>query len=103
MFWMVKDVARRVVLAMAAAVFMSIPAGAQTVVDATTAEFEPSADHNTTSNGTALVTSYLLQFFPGGSSSASHSIDMGKPAPGTNGLIRFVFTSRLATPLVAGT
>ena len=103
MFWMVKVGVRRVVLAMAAMVFMSIPAGAQTVVDATTAEFQPSADHNTTSNGTALVTSYLLQFFPGGSSSASHSIDMGKPAPGTDGLIRFAFTSRLATPLVAGT
>ena len=103
MFRMVKVSARRVVLAMAATVFASIPASAQTVVDATTAEFQPSADHGTISNGTALVTSYLLQFFPGGSSSASHSIDMGKPAPGTDGLIRFVFTSHLATPLVAGT
>src|SRR3990170_5788168 len=100
---MVKICARRVLLAMLAISVWSIPAGAQTVVDATTAEFQPSADHDATVEGTPLVTSYLLQFFPGGSSSASHSIDMGKPAPGTDGLIRFQFTSRLTAPLVPGT
>jgi hypothetical protein len=101
---MVKICAFRLALAMAAMMFGAISAGAQTVVDATTAEFEPSADHNgSTADGTALVTSYLLQFFPGGSSSASHSIDMGKPAPSTGGVIRFEFASRLTTPLVAGT
>ena len=37
------------------------PAAAQTVVDATTAEFQPSADHSATSNdGIPLVSSYLL-------------------------------------------
>ena len=28
---------------------------------------------------------------------------MGKPAPGADGVIRFVFTSRLTVPLVGGT
>ena len=80
-----------------------VPATAQTVDDATTAEFQPSADHSVTLDGVPLVTSYLLQFFPAGSSSPSHSIDIGKPAPDPDGLIRFRFTSQLPTPLVPGT
>lgn len=81
-----------------------VPATAQTVVDATTAEFQPSPDHSVTSDGIPRVTSYLLQFFPAGSSSPSHSIDIGKPAPDADGLIRFRFTPQLEqTPLVPGT
>src|SRR5688500_8866263 len=95
--------ARRAMFAALVVIIGSVAASAQTVVDATTAEFQPSADHNTTVNGTPLVSSYLLQFFPVGSSSASHSIDMAKPAPDSDGLIRFPFASRLTTPLVAGT
>jgi hypothetical protein len=100
---MVKVCARRAMVAALAVIIGSVAASAQTVVDATTAEFQPSVDHNATIDGTPLVTSYLLQFFPVGSSSASHSIDMAKPAPDTDGLIRFPFASRLTTPLVAGT
>ena len=80
-----------------------VPATAQTVVDATTAEFQPSADHSVMSDGIPLVTSYLLQFFPAGSSSPSHSIGIGKPAPDPDGLIRVRFTSLLQTPLAPGT
>ena len=44
------------------------PAAAQTVIDATTAEFQPSADHSATANdGSSLVNSYLLQIFATGS------------------------------------
>jgi len=83
---------------------MPAPAAAQSVIDATTAEFQPSADHNATANdGTPLVNSYLLHIFATGSSIPSYSIDMGKPAPGADGVIRFVFTSRLTVPLVGGT
>lgn len=83
---------------------MPAPAAAQTVIDATTAEFQPSADHSATaSDGTPLVTSYLLQIFPSGSSIAAYSIDMGKPNPDGDGLIRFAFVSRLTVPLVGGT
>ena len=80
------------------------PAAAQTVIDATTAEFQASADHSaTSSDGTPLVTSYLLQIFPTGSTTPAYSIDIGKPNPDGAGLIRFVFLSRLTTPLVPGT
>jgi all-beta uncharacterized protein len=83
---------------------MPAPAAAQSVVDATTAEFQPSADHSATaSDGTPLVNSYLLQIFATGSSIPSYSIDMGKPTPGADGLIRFAFASRLTVPLVGGT
>src|SRR5262245_41419402 len=82
----------------------AIPALAQPVVDPTIAEFQPSADHNaTTPDGTQWVTSYVLQFFPVGTSTPSHSIEMGKPAPESDGLIRFEFASKLASPLVPGT
>jgi hypothetical protein len=79
------------------------PAAAQTVIDATTAEFQASADHSASSEGTPLVSSYLLQIFPTGSTTPSHSIDIGKPNPDGAGLIRFEFLSRLTTPLVPGT
>src|SRR5215213_6471025 len=99
---------RRVTLAalatMAMVVIGSTPLAAQTVVDATTAEFQPSADHSRTlSDGTPLVTSYLFQIYPVGSSTPSHAINIGKPAPGTDGLIRFQFSTLLTTPLIAGT
>ena len=83
---------------------MPAPAAAQTVIDATTAEFQPSADHGATANdGSPLVNSYLLQIFPTGSSIPSYSIDIGKPNPDADGLIRFAFASRLTVPLVGGT
>ena len=51
------------------------PAAAQSVIDATTAEFQPSADHTATaSDGTPLVNSYLLQIFATGSSIPSQCV-----------------------------
>src|SRR5262245_233100 len=99
---------RRAVRALLATVTLasagSVSALAQPVVDPTIAEFEPSPDHAiTTPEGAPWVSSYLLQFFPVGSSTPSHSIDIGKPAPGPDGLIRFEFASRLPSPLVPGT
>jgi len=79
-------------------------AGAQTVVDATTAEFEPSPDHSAVSaEGTPLLTFYLLEFFPAGSSTPSHTIDLGKPVPAADGYIRVAFVPLMPAPLVAGT
>ena len=49
------------------------------------------------------MTSYLLPVLSAQLVDAPHTIDMGKPAPGADGLIRFSFTSRLTTPLVPGT
>jgi hypothetical protein len=103
MSWMVNVCARRAMVVALAVMLGPIAANGQTVVDATAAEFEPSVDHNVTDSGTAVVASYVLQFFPLGGSTPSHTINMGKPDPGVDGLIRFPFTSRLTTPLVPGT
>jgi hypothetical protein len=94
---------RRALAILAIAIAGVSPARAQTVLDPTTAEFQPSPDHDvTTPEGAAWVTSYLLQIFPTGSSTPSFSIDMGKPAPAADGWIRFEFASRLTSPLVPG-
>ena len=47
MFRMVNVCARRAMVVAFSVMLGSVTANAQTVVDATTAEFEPSADHNT--------------------------------------------------------
>ena len=79
-------------------------AAAQTVMDATTVEFTASADHNSVAtDGTPLLTSYRLDIFPAGGATPSHSVSLGKPTPGTNGLISMRFDTLLATPLVVGT
>ena len=84
-------------------VVMAVPAGAQTAVDATTAEFVPSADHSRqAADGTPLVSSYLLEIFTVGSASPVRSLSLGKPAPAADGLIRYDFGPLLTTPLTPG-
>jgi hypothetical protein len=90
-------------LAALASLISPAAGSAQTVYDPTTAEFGPSPDHSATStNGTPLVSYYLLEIFPVGSSQASYSIRLGKPAPGSDGLIRVAFVPLLAKPLTGG-
>jgi hypothetical protein len=70
-------------------------AAAQTVMDATTAEFTASGDHDrVATDGTALLASYRLDIYPAGSSTPSHSVNLGKPTPGTNSLISVRFDTR---------
>ena len=79
-------------------------AAAQTVMDATTAEFTASADHNgTAADGTPLLTSYRLDIFPVGSSTPSLTVNLGKPAPGASSLISVRFDTLLPAPLAIGT
>jgi len=79
-------------------------AAAQTVMDATTVEFSASGDHDSVAtDGTPVVTSYSLDIFPAGGATPSHSVSLGKPTPGTTGLINVRFDTLLATPLVVGT
>src|SRR5215204_6227551 len=79
-------------------------AAAQTVMDATTAEFNPSPDHNVVAaDGTPRLTSYRLDIFPAGSSTATHTVNLGKPAIGAGGLINVRFDTLLSTPLNIGT
>ena len=67
---------------------------AQSVVDPSTAEFDPSGDHSaTSSDGTLLVDRYDLEFYLIGATSPFQVLSLGKPAPGLDGKIRVNFTS----------
>jgi Putative binding domain, N-terminal/Viral BACON domain len=91
-----------VVLAAAASVlFLPTHASGQTVVDAGRVEFT-SPDHDATSQGVAIVTSYEFQVFQVGSSQMTRSVNLGKPTPETDGFIRVNFLALLSTPLAAG-
>jgi hypothetical protein len=82
------------------AALWSIPAQvvAQTVVNPTTAEFDPSANHNTTlSDGSSAVTRYDLEFYNIGASSPFQVASLGKPAPQSDGKIRVLLTSVLTS------
>jgi hypothetical protein len=85
--------------AIAAALLLPTRASAQAVVDAGRVEFTPSADHNATSGGVPVLTSYEFQVFVVGSSQMTRSVNLGKPAPETDGFIRVDFLSLLSTPL----
>lgn len=50
-------------------------------------EFTPSVDH-----ASATLTRYELTFTPQGAATPSHTIDLSKPTPGTDGLIRVPLT-----------
>jgi hypothetical protein len=90
---------------LAAAVLMLFPsaAAAQLVINATTAEFTPSPDHDTlTKYRKPLVESYVLMISQSGTTGTLRSVDLGKPAPGADGLIRVDFAALMATPLPGG-
>jgi hypothetical protein len=65
-------------------------------------EFDPSADHNTTAGGTAVVEGYELRFYTVSGSQPLHVIEMGKPAPQSDGKIRFNFSALLGAWPVDG-
>jgi hypothetical protein len=91
-------------VATGAAMLAPRPALAQTTLDATTAEFAASADHSALSaDGNPRVTSYRLEIFPAGSTTPAFSLQLGKPAPDGQGLIRVAFAPLLPAPLVGGT
>ena len=65
-------------------------------------EFDPSADHNRTVSGVAVVDGYELRFYNVGGSQPLHVIEIGKPAPESDGKIRFNFTALLGAWPVDG-
>ena len=83
---------------------MAAPALAQPVADPRIVEFSPSADHNVTlTSGQAAVTKYNFEVYQTGASAPFHTVDMGKPAPQTDGLIRYDFSSGVSGwPLPGG-
>jgi hypothetical protein len=75
-------------------------AQAQLVIDPRRSEFAPSADHNATaSNGTPIVQSYTLRIFVAGNSTPVQTVNLGKPNPAPDGLIRIDFVPLLSSPL----
>ena len=93
---------RWVVTTLSLVLLLGAHASAQSIVDATKVEFTPSTDHNTVDNGVNVVTSYSLEVYTAGGSTVIHSVSLGKPSPGTDGLIRLDFVSLLPSPLTPG-
>ena len=96
---------RRVILGVVLAALL-VPAArvqAQSIVDARRVEFTPSTQHNEVmANGAPVVERYTVDVFVAGSPWPVASADLGKPAPGSDGLIRIDFVSLLSTPLANG-
>ncbi|MDQ3347469.1 MAG: hypothetical protein M3545_05830 [Acidobacteriota bacterium] len=95
--------ARLAFLALAFTLAFGHAASAQSIVDARRLEFTPSSDHTTVgADGVPLVQSYSLDVFVAGSTQASQTVSLGKPAPASDGMIRLDFVSLLTTPLTPG-
>lgn len=86
------------------ALLIGTVASAQTV-NPRLVEFTPSADHSTTlSSGQPAVARYDLQVFSIGATAPFHTVDMGKPAPQSDGFIRYDFSGGVpGWPLPGGT
>ena len=102
MIWLRHTHVRHCILAAVLTVCLPWVASGQAVVDARRVEFTPSSDHNAVSNGVPVLTRYRLQIYVAGSTTVTASVDLGKPAPGTDGMIRLDFMSLMTTPLSMG-
>ncbi len=76
------------------------PVAAQT--DPRIVEFEPSPDHFRMIDDVPMIERYSLQFYAAGSQALLQSIDMGKPNPEPDGMIRFNFSAALSGWAVQG-
>jgi hypothetical protein len=76
---------------------------AQSILDARRVEFTPSVDHSAVdSSGVAVVTRYTIDVFVAGGTTPVQSANLGKPAPGVDGMIRVDFVALLTSPLTPG-
>ena len=80
------------------AVLLLAPAGAyaQSIVDPTTAEFDPSADHNVTVSGVPVVDHYEIGFYLIAAAQPFQINQLGKPSPDADGKIRVALGPRPA-------
>src|SRR5262245_49213496 len=69
----------------------TVTANAQSVVDPYSVEFVPSPDHNATANGVPVVSGYNLEFYVVGDPTPLRVVDIGKPAPASDGKIHVNF------------
>jgi hypothetical protein len=81
---------------------LATPLYAQSVVDPTTAEFDPSSDHSAVVDGQPLVDRYDLRIYRLDENVPYRVVDLQKPAPGTDGKIRVNLVTLLTPPLPAG-
>ena len=76
---------------------------AQSILDANHVVFTPSVDDGVVdASGVALLTNYSMDIFVAGGTAAVETLNLGKPAPQTDGYIHVDFVSLLTTPLTAG-
>ena len=76
---------------------------AQSILDANHVVFTPSVDDGVVdANGVAVLTNYSMDIFVAGGTAAVETVNLGKPAPETDGYIHVDFVSLLTTPLTAG-
>lgn len=95
----------RVALFVALAGLSATTSFAQTsvVVNPRVVEFVPSTDHSATLGGAAVVSRYAFRAYQIGAEQPFHEIDLGKPAPGADGLIRADFSNTIGSwPLPGG-
>jgi hypothetical protein len=83
----------------------AVPAFGQPLSDPRIVEFFPSPDHNATlADGSPAVTRYVLEVYQAGATAPFHTVDMGKPAPDADGVIRYDFSTGIGGwPLPGGT
>lgn len=79
-----------------------VVARAQTIVDARRVEFTPSVDNDVLVNSTPIVTNYSLTVFVAGDITPAETVNLGKPAPDVDGMIRVDFVALLVSPLTPG-
>ena len=75
---------------------VSLVLHAQTT-DPRVVEFAPSPDHDRVVSGVAVVNRYELEFYLLNGLVVLQTIDLGKPNPGTDGIIRAEFSSLLGS------
>jgi hypothetical protein len=100
--WLSLAVAVAVALA---ALLAPATASAQPVQNPKLLEFDPSADHAATlSDGSPAVSRYDFELYMAGAVAPFHTVNIGKPTPGTDGKVRVDFSSQVvAWPLPGGT
>lgn len=79
-----------------------VAARAQSIVDARRVEFTPSVDDDVLVNSTPTVTNYSLTVFVAGGITPAETVNLGKPAPDVDGMIRVDFVALLVSPLTPG-
>jgi len=97
------DVCRLALFALLVALSVAAPAAAQ-IANPSSVEFTPSVDHSESVGGVAVVSSYMLRLYQVGASQPFHEMNIGKPAPASDGQIRFDLSSSISSwPVPGGT